>query len=232
MSALPPFDLILFDCDGVLIDSEKIATQIESETLTAAGFPISTRDVAERFSGKSWEQILRDVETESGLTLADKLATVVEDLLDQRLPVEIEAISGVEEMLAALTLPRCICSNTKLSRIDILLEKVGLRHYFAPNIFSAKDLGPGRSKPAPDVYLHGAAQMGADPGRCVVVEDSVHGVMAGVAAGMTVIGFTGGGHTFSRHSANLLAAGATLTLSDMRQLPDAMARCAAMLSNA
>ncbi len=92
---MPPFDLILFDCDGVLIDSEKIATQIEAEVLTDAGFPISTRDVSERFSGKSWEQILRDVEAESGLTLADRLATVVEDLLDARLPVEIEAISGV-----------------------------------------------------------------------------------------------------------------------------------------
>lgn len=223
---MPPFDLILFDCDGVLIDSEKIATQIEAEILTNAGFPISTRDVAERFSGKSWEQILRDVEAESGLTLADRLATVVEDLLDERLPIEIEAIAGVEEMLTGLILPHCICSNTKLSRIEILLDKVGLRHYFAPNIFSAKDLGPGRSKPAPDVYLHGAAVMGADPARCVVVEDSVHGVMAGCAAGMTVIGFTGGGHTFSRHAGNLLAAGAKTTLSDMRELPQVMAQCA------
>ncbi|MGR6468660.1 HAD family hydrolase [Rhizobium sp. PAMB 3182] len=216
------FELVIFDCDGVLIDSEAIGVHIEADLLTASGYPVTAPEVAERFSGLPWEQILKIAEQESGLDLSGKLAGRLEQVLDQRLPLEVEAISGVAETLAALGRKRCVCSNTKFSRVDLLLGKVGLKDFFAPNIFSAKDLGPGRSKPKPDIFLHGAARMGVAPVKTAVVEDSVHGVEAGVAAGMTVIGFTGGGHSYPGHAAKLRSAGASATIGDMRRLPQTL----------
>jgi HAD superfamily hydrolase (TIGR01509 family) len=218
------FELVIFDCDGVLIDSEAIGVRIEADLLTSSGYPIKSQDVAERFSGLPWDQILRIAERESGLDLAGTLSGRLEQLLDQRLPVEVEAIDGVAETLARLERKRCVCSNTKHSRVELLLDKVGLKHFFAPDIFSAKDLGEGRSKPKPDIFLHGAARMDAQPHRTAVVEDSIHGVEAGIAAGMTVIGFTGGGHSYPGHAEKLRIAGASTTIGDMRQLPDSLQR--------
>ncbi|MBB3965452.1 MULTISPECIES: HAD family hydrolase [Rhizobium] len=220
------FDLILFDCDGVLVDSEIIAADVESRLLTEAGYPISIEEMGERFAGMTWQNILLQIEREASIPLSASLLDKSEKLLDMRLASEVQAIAGVEAVLKRIDLKRCICSNSSSARLAMMLSKVGLSQFFAPNIFSAKDLGADRVKPKPDIFLHGATQMGASPSRCVVVEDSVHGVHAARAAGMRVIGFTGASHTYPSHADRLTDAGAETVISRMVDLPGVVAALA------
>lgn len=217
-------ELTIFDCDGVLVDSEILGCRIEVELLVDAGYPIQLTDFIERFSGMSWKEILGIIDSESGLGLSATLVDRTEALLDERLARDVTAIAGVAEALQALPYSRCVCSNTKLDRVEAMLAKVRLDQYFLPNVYSAKDLGEGRSKPKPDIFLHGAARMGVPADRTVVIEDSVHGVMAAKAAGMRVIGFIGGGHTYPRHAEKLLGVGADAIISRMADLPEAIGR--------
>ncbi|MCL6706217.1 HAD family phosphatase [Pseudomonas sp. R2.Fl] len=217
------FDLTLFDCDGVLVDSEIIAAKVESKLLTEAGYPISVEEMGERFAGMTWKNILLTIEKEIDIPLSASLLDKSEKLLDQRLAREVKIIEGVTYALSRIPGPRCICSNSSISRLEIMLNKVGLWQAFAPNIFSAKDLGADRVKPKPDIFLHGAAQLGVKPDRCVVVEDSVHGVHAARAAGMRVIGFTGASHTYPSHADRLTDAGAETVISRMADLPAVIA---------
>jgi len=217
------FDLIIFDCDGVLVDSEIIAAQVESRLLTDAGYPISVEEMGERFAGMTWRNILLQVEKEVAIPLSASLLDKSEKLLDARLARDVKAIEGVKFALARLTMQRCICSNSSTHRLDMMLEKVGLKPYFAPHVFSAKDLGADRVKPKPDIFLHGAAQFGVTPDKVVVVEDSVHGVHAARAAGMRVIGFTGASHTYPSHADRLTDAGAETVISRMMDLPAVVA---------
>jgi HAD superfamily hydrolase (TIGR01509 family) len=220
------FDLILFDCDGVLVDSEIIAAEVESELLTDAGFPISTEDMCFRFAGMDWKSILLTVEQESDIPLSATLIDKSEKLLDTRLAKEVQMIAGVRPALEKIRAPRCICSNSSTKRLDLMLDRVGLKELFAPHVYSAKDLGPDRVKPKPDIYLHGAAQFGADPTNCLVIEDSVHGVIAARAAGMRVVGFTGASHTYPTHADRLTEAGAETVISRMADLPGIVAALA------
>lgn len=214
--------LTIFDCDGVLVDSEIISAAVEAELLQGVGYQITTRQIAERFVGLSWPDILRTLEGETGLPLFALLGDKVETVLDERLQREVQIIEGVAAALQQLPYPRCVCSNSKIGRLDVMLSKVGLRELFAPHIFSAKTLGEGRSKPKPDIFLYGAKEMGAEPANTIVVEDSVHGVIAARAAGMHVIGFTGASHTYPAHAIRLKEAGAGLVVSHMADLPDAI----------
>ncbi|MDB5523552.1 MAG: family hydrolase [Rhizobium sp.] len=213
------FDLILFDCDGVLVDSEIIAAQVESKLLKEAGFEITAEDMCIRFAGLDWKDILLEIEKESDIPLSASLIDKSETLLDRALMQRMKIIEGVKFALSKITEQSCICSNSSSKRLDMMLTKVGLKPYFEPHIYSAKDLGPGRSKPKPDIYLHGAKVFNVDPSRCLVVEDSVHGVHAARAAGMRVIGFTGGSHTYPTHADRLTDAGAETVLSRMVELP-------------
>jgi HAD superfamily hydrolase (TIGR01509 family) len=217
------FDLILFDCDGVLVDSEIIAAKVESQLLTEAGYPISVEEMGERFAGMTWKNILLTIEKEADIPLSASLLDKSEKLLDARLERELKIIDGVKFALARLTTQRCICSNSSSARLDMMLTKVGLKPYFAPHIYSAKDLGPDRVKPKPDIFLHGAQQFGVDPSRCLVVEDSTHGVQAARAAGMRVVGFTGASHTYPSHADRLTDAGAETVISRMQDLPAVVA---------
>jgi len=213
------FDLIIFDCDGVLVDSEIIAAEVESGLLTEAGYPISAEEMSERFAGMTWQNILFEIEREASIPLSASLLDKSEKLLDVRLEQDVKAIPGVAQALARLPLPRCICSNSSSARLDMMLTKVGLKPLFAPHIYSAKDLGPDRAKPKPDIFLHGAAQFDMHPSQVVVVEDSVHGVHAARSAGMRVIGFTGASHTYPSHADRLTDAGAETVISRMSDLP-------------
>lgn len=213
------FDLIIFDCDGVLVDSEIIAAQVESKLLHEAGYPISVEEMGERFSGMTWKNILLAIEEEASIPLSATLLDKSEKLLDQRLARSVKAIEGVTFALSRLTQPRCICSNSSSDRLDMMLTKTGLKPYFAPHVFSAKDLGPDCAKPKPDVYLHGAEQMNVKPQNIIVVEDSVHGIEAARSAGMRVIGFTGGSHTYASHADKLTEAGAETVIARMADLP-------------
>lgn len=220
------FDLILFDCDGVLVDSEIIAAKVESKLLTEAGYPISVEEMGERFAGMTWKNILLSIEKEVDIPLSASLIDKSEQLLDQRLAREVKVIEGVAFALARLSGPRCICSNSSSARLDMMLTKVGLKEAFAPHIYSAKDLGADRVKPKPDIFLHGASQFGVSPGKCLVVEDSVHGVHAARAAGMRVVGFTGASHTYPSHADRLTDAGAETVIARMTDLPGVAAAMA------
>jgi HAD superfamily hydrolase (TIGR01509 family) len=220
------FDLIIFDCDGVLVDSEIIAAEVESRLLTEAGYPIGIEEMGERFAGMTWQNILLQVEREASIPISASLIDKSEALLDLRLKQDVQAIAGVEAAVTRIALKRCICSNSSSTRLDMMLGKVGLKPLFAPGIYSAKDLGADRVKPKPDIFLHGAKQMGVSPARTVVVEDSVHGVHAARAAGMRVIGFTGASHTYPSHADKLTDAGAETVISRMIDLPGVVAALA------
>ena len=213
------FDLVLFDCDGVLVDSEIIAAAVESKLLRDSGFDITPEDMCIRFAGMDWKSILLTIEQEADIPVSAQLIDKSEKLLDAALARRVKMIDGVRYALSKITEQRCICSNSSSHRLDLMLTKVGLKPYFEGHIYSAKDLGPDRTKPRPDIYMHGAAQFGVDPSRCLVVEDSVHGVHAARAAGMRVIGFTGGSHTYPNHADRLIDSGAETVISRMIELP-------------
>ena len=212
-------DLIIFDCDGVLVDSEIIAAQVEAKLLTEAGYSIDAAGLAERFAGMSWKDVLLAVEKEAAVPLPASLLDRSERLLDERLARDVRAIEGVARAVARIPLPRCICSNSTSHRLEAMLRRARLYDVFAPDIFSARDLPDGRVKPAPDIFLHAADVKKADPARTIVVEDSVHGVTAAKAAGMRVIGFTGGSHSWPAHADHLTEAGAETVIKRMRDLP-------------
>lgn len=213
------FDLILFDCDGVLVDSEIIAAEVESKLLRDSGFDITAEDMCIRFAGMDWKSILLTIEQEADIPVSAQLLDKSEKLLDAALLRRVKMIEGVRYALAKITEQRCICSNSSSPRLDLMLTKVGLKPFFEGHIYSAKDLGPDRTKPKPDIYLFGAKQFGVDPSRCLVIEDSVHGVHAARVAGMRVIGFTGGSHTYPTHADRLTDAGAETVISRMVELP-------------
>lgn len=217
------FDLIIFDCDGVLVDSEIIAAQVESRLLTEAGYPISVEEMGERFSGMTWKNILLEVEREASIPISATLLDKSEKLLDARLARDVKVIEGVKFALSRLTTQRCICSNSSSARLDMMLTKVGLKPYFESHVYSAKELGADRVKPKPDIFLHGAKQFAVSPDRVVVIEDSVHGITGARAAGMRVIGFTGASHSYPSHADKLTDAGAETVISRMQDLPATIA---------
>jgi HAD superfamily hydrolase (TIGR01509 family) len=214
--------LLIFDCDGVLVDSETVAVDVEVDLLVGAGYAIDREEMIRRYSGMSWNDLLKEIERTSGRSLPRSLADRSDAVLDERLERDVEAIAGVALTVSRLPYPRCICSNTKMPRLDMMLSKVGLWPLFAPHIFSAKDLGEGRSKPKPDIFLHGARAMGAEPNKVIVIEDSVYGVQGARAAGMRVIGFTGGSHTYPTHAKRLIEHGAETTIANIEDLPAAI----------
>lgn len=213
------FDLIIFDCDGVLVDSEIIAAQQEAKLLTEAGYPIEAGELAERFAGMDWKTILLTVEKEAGLLLQASLLDRSEKMLDERLAKSVKGVGGVFEAVARIDLPRCVCSNSKPHRIEAMLKRTGYLDLFAPHIFSAAAIGEKRPKPAPDVFNHAAEQMNADPSRTIVLEDSVHGIEGARAAGMRVVGFTGASHTYPSHADRLTEAGAETVINRLVDLP-------------
>ncbi|WP_322988594.1 HAD family hydrolase [Hoeflea sp.] len=213
------FELVLFDCDGVLVDSEIIAAEVESVLLAEAGYQITPEELAERFAGLTWKDILFEVEKETSIPLSASLLDASEPLLDKRLAAEVRAIDGAAQAISRIPGPRCICSNSSSHRLKAMLGRTGIDRLFGEHVYSAKDVGEGHTKPAPDVFLHGAAQFDANPENCLVIEDSVHGIHAAKTAGMRVIGFTGGAHSYPGHADKLTEAGAETVISRMVDLP-------------
>ncbi len=219
-------ELVIFDCDGVLVDSEIVAARVEAELLSKAGFEISPEELAATYSGLTWRDILLRIEREAGLVLSASMIGEAERLVDERLAAEVKAIAGAREAAIAVGPERCICSNSTAARLQMTLTKTGLLPLFEGRIYSSLDTPSGRPKPAPDVYLHAAKQHGADPAKTFVIEDSVHGVAGAKAAGMRVIGFTGASHTHPGHADMLIEAGAETVIArhaDLRQMVDALA---------
>jgi HAD superfamily hydrolase (TIGR01509 family) len=215
-------DLIIFDCDGVLVDSEVISCRAHAEVLTRYGYPITSEQVFERFLGRSTRQAHLEVEAELGRSLPDEFRVQLQDELFQSFAAALEAIPHIDEALDAIAQPVCVASSGSQERMRVSLGRVGLYGKFAPNIFSATQVRNG--KPAPDLFLFAARQMATAPERCVVIEDSVPGITGAVAAGMAVVGFHGGSHCRPGYGDTLRAAGAVLTFDDMLELPGLIAQ--------
>jgi len=220
---MPQPDLVIFDCDGVLVDSEIIAARIEAELLTLAGFEISAEEIAESYAGLTFKDIMMRVEAKSAIPFQASLIDRAEELVDRKLRSDVRAIDGVREAVAGVTVQRCICSNSRSERIEFMLEKVGLLPFFAGRIFSGLEIPSKKTKPAPDVFLYAAEKLGADPKNTFVIEDSVHGVTGARAAGMRVIGFTGASHSFPGHADALTEAGAETVIRRWAELKSVIA---------
>jgi HAD superfamily hydrolase (TIGR01509 family) len=210
-------DLVIFDCDGVLVDSEVISCRAHAETLTRHGYPITAEQVLTRFLGVSDREARQEIETELGRKLPDDFELQMKQAALQRYADDLQHIPHIDEAIAAISLPKCVASSGTPEKIRHGLTCAGLYDLLAPNIFSATQVK--RGKPAPDLFLFAAGQMQAAPGRCVVIEDSIPGIAGALAAGMTVLGFYGGSHCRPGYADTLRAAGAIRTFDDMRQLP-------------
>lgn len=221
------FDLIIFDCDGVLINSEMIAARVEAAAYKAEGFEMEPLGFAEHFAGMTHMAIQEAIEEDLGRKLGadfhDKISEAFLELAD----AELTPVGGVDDMLDAVEGPRCICSNSDSNYLRRYLSDVGLIDRFEPYIYSAGEVGTKNAKPDPNVFTFAAQQFGVDPAKCVVVEDSSSGVKAAVAAGMSVIGFVGADHTWPGHAETLMQAGALTTVNRHRDLADTINALAA-----
>jgi len=215
---MPQPDLVIFDCDGVLVDSEIVAARVEAEMLREAGYDISAEELAERYSGLTFKDIMMHIEKEAQMLFQASLISQAEAKVDERLRAEVKAIPGVAEAVLSLSVKRCICSNSSEERIAAMLQRTRLAPLFEGVIFSSAATPTKRPKPAPDVFLYAAERMGAEPTKTIVIEDSVHGITGARAAGMRVIGFTGASHSHPRHASMLMEAGAETTISRMADL--------------
>ncbi|KLK91230.1 hydrolase [Microvirga vignae] len=207
--------LLIFDCDGVLVDSEPLACQVDADVLTNLGLPYTAEDIARQFVGKSMKDMIARIEADHACTLPGDFAERINRTLFARFETDLKPIAGVRDAILALPHPRCVASSSVPERIALSLRVTGLADLFE-NVFSATQVA--RGKPAPDLFLHAASQMGVSPEGCLVVEDSPAGVQAALAAHMRVIGFVGGGHCGPEHAETLRQAGAPVVIDRMTEL--------------
>ncbi len=208
--------LVIFDCDGVLIDSQVIQARVDAAELTRLGHSITAEEAGARFLGVTTAAMQAEVERVLGRTLPTDFEATRDQLVDAAYRHELRAVAGVEAAVTALGLPCCVASNAQTVRLREVLTLTGLLPLFEPHVFGA-DL-VAMPKPAPDLFLFAATRMGTEPPCCVVVEDSVVGVRAAVSAGMRVLGFHGGGHCSPGHDRTLIEAGAAATFGNMAAL--------------
>ncbi|WP_183317280.1 HAD family hydrolase [Chelatococcus caeni] len=211
-------ELVIFDCDGVLVDSEPISIAVLREVVAGSGVILEEEIAYRRFLGRSITSVAATMEEEFGLAITDGHLADMRTLLYERFRSELRPIPGVAEAIDALTMPRCVASSSQPERIRLSLAVTGLLERLEPHIYSASMVKNG--KPAPDLFLHAASAMGASPAACVVVEDSTAGIEAARRAGMRVLAFTGGSHASRcglREAAAALRPDAIF--DDMRQLP-------------
>jgi HAD superfamily hydrolase (TIGR01509 family) len=210
--------LVIFDCDGVLIDSELISCGVDAQELTRVGIPVTVEELLARFAGTTSREMYASLEAEHGVRLPGTFAKLVRERTDAAFADTLKPVPGVLEVLDWLELRRCVASSSTMRRLGVTLRLTGLWDRFAPHIYSAEAVP--RGKPAPDLFIHVAASMDVAPERCLVIEDSVNGVRAAVAAGMRALGFTGASHCPAGHDAALAAAGAAVVFSEMCALPE------------
>ncbi len=212
----PPPTLVIFDCDGVLVDSEPIAARVLAECVGELGLALTAEDCIARFTGISMASVMAALALDLGRPLPADFAARVRARDFAAFADQLKAIDGVEALLAAVAAPVCVASSGAPAKIRFSLGLTGLLARFEPHLFSAEMVA--RGKPAPDLFLFAAQAMGVPAAACVVVEDAVAGITAARAAGMRALGFTGGGHCRPGHGERLLAAGAHASCASMGAL--------------
>jgi HAD superfamily hydrolase (TIGR01509 family) len=205
-------ELVIFDCDGVLVDSERLAIKVDMQVLDELGWQLSEAEVIERFVGRSDRDTQVAIEAHLGRELPADWGEQVRLRYREVFQTELAPVRGVVQALDRISEPTCVASNGTHEHLRYTLGLTGLYDRFAGRIFSFQDVAAG--KPAPDLFLHAAERMGCSPAGCVVVEDSRSGVHAARAAGMSVLAFAGG-----LTPGELLDGPETIVFEDMRELP-------------
>jgi HAD superfamily hydrolase (TIGR01509 family) len=208
--------VIIFDCNGVLVDSEQIAAAAAAREFARAGVPMTPELVSRYFLGRRPTDMFAAIEAITKRRLPEDFGATVAAATIERIRAELCAMPHAAHALTWLREPKCVASSSTLERIRASLETTGLARFFEPNLFSASDVPNG--KPAPDLFLYVAGRMGVMPSECIVVEDSPPGIAAATAAGMAAIGFVGGSHAGAKLGEELRRAGARTIIADMRQL--------------
>ncbi|MER8868088.1 HAD family hydrolase [Mesorhizobium sp. M0751] len=215
-------ELVIFDCDGVLVDSEMLSVAALLEMIALAGGNVSEDIAYEHFLGKSMKSVREILASDFGLDLTDQHLIEMRSELMRKFRQELKPMPGIAQVLPKLGVPCCVASSGTLERIRYALQVTGLLGLLEPHLFSAAMVA--RGKPAPDLFLHAADKMGAAPRNCLVVEDSPAGIEAARAAGMRVLAFTGGSHTGNPAlKARLASSEPDFIFADMLQLPDLIA---------
>jgi len=205
---------VIFDCDGVLVDSEILANRVEVEVKNKLGFPITLEEQITQFAGCGMSHPAMQAELRR---MPRDYWQMVDDRCDEVYKAELKSISGVVSTLDLLKLPKCVASSSEPDYLDMKLTLTNLKSFFSPEAIFHGCLVK-KSKPEPDLFFYAVEKMGWTAEDCLVVEDSVHGVKAGRAAGMIVCGFLGGSHIYPGHADKLMKAGADYLISDMRNL--------------
>jgi HAD superfamily hydrolase (TIGR01509 family) len=209
------FDLIVFDCDGVLVDSERLSIRVDAMFLDRLGWPMGEVEIVERFVGRSDADMRAVIEEHLGGPIPADIDEEFDRLYRETFEAELTPVDGIIEALDAIVaagIPVCVASSGGHAKIKRSLELTGLTQYFGDRIFSASDVAHG--KPAPDLFLHAASRMGAAPARCAVIEDSAFGVDAAIAAGMQAFAYAGGVTTADR-----LTRPGVVVFDEMHRLP-------------
>ena len=220
------WDLVIFDCDGVLVDSEPISNGTLVEMLSEIGLSISLEESSNLFMGRSMPAIIESVEERIGGLVPEGFIEQYYVRMDAAFHKNLKPIPGVIEALDRISLPTCVASSGPHRKMKTTLGLTGLLERFEGRIFSAWDVG--RGKPFPDLFLHAASNMGTEPSRCVVIEDALPGVQAAVAAGMSVFGYT---QKSSSSPSPLQQAGAVV-FHDMDELPGLLSEGQSVVSAA
>ena len=211
--------LVIFDCDGVLIDSEIVAASAELEVYSQFGVEMEPSDFAERMAGMSAYEVRKIMESELGRDLPDSVIPDTRKLVNEKVIAEAQLIPGADTVLDLLDQARCICSNSPPERLEKTLHRLGLYDRFRPYVFSAQETDPPIFKPKPDLFFRAFEEFSVKPEQTVVIEDSTHGVEGAVRAGARVVGFTGATHTYPAHADNLINAGAETVIKNFADLP-------------
>ncbi|MCY1667072.1 HAD family hydrolase [Rhizobium sp. SL86] len=187
-----PDPLVIFDCDGVLVDSEPLSIRVLIDVARAHGAELDEAEAYRKFLGRSLSNLISVLDTDFGIAADAGFLERMRSDLYRRFETELQPVSGVADALATLPFRRCVASSSQPERIRLSLRLTGLLAFFEPHIFSATMVDNG--KPAPDLFLHAAQVMQTEPVDCIVIEDSPAGILAAKRAGMTVFAFTGGSH--------------------------------------
>ena len=219
--------LVIFDCDGVLVDSEVLALEVELAMLAEQDLHFEREDYVTRFMGLSHEKFHEVIDAEAQSRLGRPISRSIRDEMARRLRqtmiARLTEVPGAAAAVAATPLLKAVASSSTKEGLERKLRQVGLWPHFEPHVYSADHVT--HAKPAPDLFLHAAEKLGVRPQDCLVLEDSVNGVIAARAAGMRVWGFLGGGHAHDKMGARLTAAGAERLVRDW---PEAARQLAAL----
>lgn len=211
------FEHIVFDCDGVLVDSEPLSMEVDHALLREHGVPLSRDEVIERFVGLTFGAMIEQIKRDFDIRLPDSLSAIKDQRLIALFELKLQPVDGAAAAIDAIDLPRSVASNSPRARVEAAFRIAGFTQQFGTRITTFEDVRSG--KPAPDIYYEAARRANTEAQSCIVIEDSLAGVRSAAIAGCRVLGFTGTVHNVSAHGKALSEAGASFVFNHMTELP-------------